>query len=80
LFIIEVFVAFEGVCEMFIGFLMGVNSTHGSWNDYGELVGLDYGSFGLPSFTEKGDDQMSNSFVIFNIIFIFLFWICLWDL
>jgi hypothetical protein len=63
----------EGVREMSIGFSMGVNSTHGSQDDYGQLVGLDYGSFGLPSFAKKTDDQVSNSFVIFNIIFVFLF-------
>jgi hypothetical protein len=34
----------------------------------------------LPSFAKKTDDQVSNSFVIFNIIFVFLFWICLWEL
>jgi hypothetical protein len=48
--------------------------------DYGQLVGLDYGSFGLPLYVEKTNDQVSNSFVIFNIIFIFLFWIFLWEL
>jgi hypothetical protein len=46
----------EGVCEISIGFSMGVNSTHGSQDDYGQLVGLDYGSFGLSSFAEKADD------------------------
>ncbi len=67
------FVALEGVRDISFGFSMGVNSTHGSWDDCGHLVGLDYGSFGLPSSTEKADDQVSNSFVISNIIFIFLF-------
>jgi hypothetical protein len=54
---------------MSIGFLMGVNSTCGSRNDYGKLMGPNYGSFGLPLSVEEVDDQMNNSFVIINIIF-----------
>jgi hypothetical protein len=70
-FVIEVFIDFEGVHDMSIGFLTGVNSTCGSRNDYGKLMGPDYGSFGLPSSVEKVDDQVNNSFVIVNIIFVF---------
>ncbi len=55
-FVIEASIAHEGDHKMFVGFSMGVNSTCGSRDDYGQLVGLDYGSFGSPSFVEKIDD------------------------
>ncbi len=75
---IESFVV-EGVHKMSIGFSMGVNSTCGSRNDYGQLTNPDYGSFGLPSSIEKTNDQVCSSFIIVDIIFIFLFWIYLWE-
>jgi hypothetical protein len=92
-FVIEVFIDFEGARNMFVGFSTGVNSICGSQDDYGKLMGPNYGSFGLPSSVEKANDQVNSSFVIVNIIFIFftnffaiiivyvlngLFQFCLW--
>jgi len=68
-FIIEVFIALEGVRKISVGFLKNVNSTCGSWDDYWQLISLDYGSFGLPSSTKKTHDQVSNYFIIVDIIF-----------
>ncbi len=72
-FVVEVSIVVEGVHKMSIGFLMGVNSTCGSRDDYGQLTNPNYGSFGLPSSTEKANDQVCSSFIIVDIIFIFLF-------
>jgi hypothetical protein len=33
----------------------------------------------LPSSIEKTNDQVCSSFIIVDIIFIFLFWIYLWE-
>jgi hypothetical protein len=92
-FVIELFIDSEGVRTMSIGFSTCVNSTCGSRDDYGKLMGPNYGSFGLPLFVEKTDDQVNGSFVIVDIIFIFfsnlfariivyvlngLFQFCLW--
>ncbi len=55
-FVIEVYVAFESVCEMSIGFSMSVNSTCGSRDDCGKLTDPDYGSFRSPSSAKKADD------------------------
>jgi hypothetical protein len=71
-FVIELFIDSKGVHTMSLGFLTGVNSTCGSRDDYGKLMGPNYGSFGLPSSIEKVDDQVNNSFIIVDIIFVFL--------
>jgi hypothetical protein len=70
-FVIELFIDFEGARTMSVGFSIGVNSTCGSQDDYGKLMGPTYGSFGLPLFVEKADDQVNSSFIIVDIIFIF---------
>jgi hypothetical protein len=59
----------KGVREIFVGFLTNVNSTYGSWNDYWQFTGLNYGSFGLPSFVEKAHDWVNSFFIIIDIIF-----------
>jgi hypothetical protein len=70
-FVINVFVALEGVCEIFVGFSIAVNSICGSQDDYGQITCPDFGSFGLPVSIEKADDQVSSFFVIVDIIFLF---------
>lgn len=55
-FVTEVFLVHEGVHEIFIGFSTGVNFICGSQDDYGQLTGPDFGSFGLPLSIEKADD------------------------
>jgi hypothetical protein len=72
-FVIEVFIDFEGARNMSIGFSTGVNSTCGSRDDYGKLMDPNYGSFVLPLSIEKVDDQVNSSFIIVDIIFVFIF-------
>jgi len=55
-FVIELFIDSEGACIMFVGLSTCVNSACGSQDDYGKLMGPNYGSFGLPSFVEKTND------------------------
>jgi hypothetical protein len=69
-FVINVCVVLEGVCEISIGFSIGVNSICGSQDDYGQITCPDFGSFGLQLSIEKADDQVSSFFVILDIIFL----------
>jgi hypothetical protein len=68
-FVIEVYVAPEGACDFFFWFLTSVNSIYGSQDNYGQLMGPNFGSFGLPLFVEKTNDQVTHFFVIVDIIF-----------
>ncbi len=51
-FVIELFIDSKGACTTSVGFSTNVNSTCGSQDDW-EIMGPNYGSFGLPSSIEK---------------------------
>lgn len=75
LFNIEVFVVIEGVCDIFeplwdVGFLMGDNSIYGSKCDFEKHTCSNYGSFGLPLFVEKANDQVNSYILIVDTIFV----------
>jgi hypothetical protein len=75
LFNIEAFVVIEGICEIFeplwdVGFLMGDNYIYGSKCDFEKHMGSDYGSFGLPLFVEKTNDQVNNYILTIDTIFV----------
>jgi hypothetical protein len=50
------YVALKGVCDICIGFSVGVDSICGSQNDYWQLMSPNSSSFSLLLFTEKADD------------------------
>ncbi len=61
LFVIEAFVVPKGAPKISyplwdVGFLIGDNSIHGSWDDCEQHTGLNYGSIGSPLFVKKTDD------------------------
>jgi len=60
-FVIEVYVAPEGACNIFVGFSTIVNSICGSQDNYGQLMSPNFGSFGSPLFVEKTNDQVNSS-------------------
>jgi hypothetical protein len=75
LFIIKAFVVIDGVCEISkplwdVGFLMGDNSIYGNRCDFEKHTCSNYGSFGLPLFVEKANDQVNNFILIVNTIFV----------
>jgi hypothetical protein len=55
-FVIEVSIVPEGVHEIFVQVLIGVNFIRGSQDDYMQLTSPDFGSFGSPLFVEKVND------------------------
>ncbi len=60
LFVIEEFVAPKGALQD-VEYLTSDNSIQGSKDGIEKHTSLDYGSFGLPLYVEKANDQV-NSF------------------